>query len=730
MDTITQNHVPTQIIACDAGGTMTDVIVVDREGNFSIGKAATTPANQSEGYIESLEDAFDYWGIDLAEQGEKVLSGVDACVYAGTAMLNALLTETGRTIGVITQRGEEDIFLHQRTSQSWIGMNYADVLHHVAHNRPSPLVKRHLVKGVTGRIDYLGREAIPLYEHEVRQAVTELLADGAEAIAICLMYSYLNPSHEDRVAEIAQEIMRESGREVTLHISHKLAPIQREQGRLNTVTLHAYAVEPSRDQYHEIERQLQLRGFPHPLQVVLGHGGVANIRYPRLHESAFSGPIGGLLGARYLAQTLGVENWVCADMGGTSFDVGLIMNGEPLRQREVDITRRIFNLPTLVMDTIATGMGMFVTVDPITKRITLGPESAGSDPGPVSYGLGNEIPTVMDCALITGLLNPDNYLGGKVKLDTDRALQALQVQCADPLGVEAYYIAEGVLQLAANQMREHIRTTLNIRGFSPTDYNMLSYGGAGPLLMALYSEGMPFKGVATVPWAAGFSAFGAAAADLTHRYQKSTNVMIPAGASDDLKGYMAQTMNAIWDELEEEAIGDFRAEGLDPDRATLQPLAYIRYGSQMEDLEISSPFSRIQGPADLDALLAVFEEHYERIYAGVAKHERAGFQIAEVGLEAVITKVKPKLSHRPLESAGGAKEAIKGQRDVYYQGRWQNATLYDMDTIRPGNELSGIAVIEAPSTTFFVPPGFRVRMDEWSEIWLERCAEQTESTGG
>ncbi len=701
-----------QIIACDAGGTMTDVIVVDRGGSFAIGKAATTPDDQAIGFAESLDDA-----LGVRDPAHIVpLAGVEACVYSGTSMLNALLTGTGRRVGVITQRGEEDIFLHQRSRQTWAGYGFADVLHHVAHHRPRPLVPRRLVKGVTGRIDMFGAEAIPLYEDEVRNAVAELLADGVDAIAICLMYSYLNPAHEQRVGELAAETVTPP---VTIHLSHELAPIIREQGRLNTVVLHAAAAEPCRSQLLSIERTLREREYQHPLQVLLSHGGVADIRYQRLHESTFSGPIGGLLGARYLSAATGVDNWVCADMGGTSFDVGLIMNGEPMLDREVTITRRLFNLPTLVMDTVGAGMGMYVGVDPLTDRITLGPGSAGADPGPVCYDRGNETPTVMDCALVTGLLNPHNYLGGRIELNTERALEALREQCADRLGTDVHYLAEGVLELVASSMREHIRTVLGTRGFSAADYNLLAYGGAGPLLMAGYASGLPFRAVATLPWAAGFSAFGAAAVDLTHRYQKSTGIIVPDGADDDWKAGMGHMVNAGWEELEQRAQADLASEGLAWEDADIQPIAYVRYGGQMEDLEVPSPVRRVSSAADMDALIAAFENLYERIYAGVAKHPQAGYHILELGLAVAIPKVKPKLTQRPLQGPAPPPEALLGEREIYHGGCWRTASLYDMDSLQPGNEVTGVAVVEAPATTLFVPPDHTVRMDEWSLLWLE-----------
>jgi acetone carboxylase beta subunit len=708
-----------QIIASDAGGTMTDMIVVDSDGNFTIGKASTTPQDQSLGFWESLADAFDYRGIDFRRRAGDILPGVEAIVYLGTSMLNVLLTETGKKVGVITQRGDEDVFLHERSCQTWAGYPYQDILHHVTHRHNRPLVPRRLVKGVEGRIDMFTMEAIPLYEDDVRKSVEELLDDGAEAIAVCLWYSYMNPAHELRVAEIAEEVMKKRGLKVPVYLSHQLAPIMREQGRLNTVVLHAYAAEPGREQLFKIERKLQDNGYQYPLQIVLSHGGVTNIRYPRLHEACFSGPIGGLLGVRYLAQELGINNWVCSDMGGTSFDVGLIMGGEPLMQREVVITRRIFNIPTLVMDSIGAGTGMYVTVDPITRRITIGPESAGAEPGPVCYDMGNDVPTVMDCCLIIGILNPDNYLGGKLKLNKELALKAIKEKCADVLGVDPYYLAEGVYRLINSSMREHIRAVLYARGFSPADYCLLSYGGAGPMHVAGYTEGLPFKGVATLPWAAAFSSFGCAAVDISHRYQKSTGVIIPYGADDSWKLMMGQMMlNTGWDELERLAAADFAAEGLPWEQARVQQIAYVRYGGQMEDLEVPSPVSRINSPQDMDKLIAVFEDLYERVYAGVAKYQRAGYQIMELGLTATIPKVKPRLVKRPLEGKNPSQKAVKGKRKVYIDGKWHRATIYDMDQIRPGNEIKGIAVVEAPATTFFIPPGRRARMDEWSLLWL------------
>ncbi len=708
-----------QIIASDAGGTMTDMIIVDADGNFSVGKASTTPSDQSVGAWESLCDAFEYWGIDFDQKAREILPSVEATVYSGTAMMNALLTATGRRVGVITQRGEEDIFLHERSKQTWAGYAYQDLLHHVTHRHTPPLVPRKLVKGVTGRIDMFTMEAIPLYEHEAVKAVEELLDEGVDAIAVCLYYSYLNPAHELKVAEIAGEVMKARGVQVPVYLSHQLCPIQREQGRMNTVVLHSYVAEPGREQLFGIERKLQGSGYKYPLQIVLAHGGLTNIRYPRIYEACFSGPIGGLLGARYLGKKMGVGNWVCSDMGGTSFDVGLIMAGEAVMLREVVINRRIYNIPTLLMDTIGAGTGMYLTIDPITNRIKIGPESAGADPGPVCYEKGNEVPTVMDCDLIMGILNPDNYLGGKMKLNKEKAFKAIKEKCADVLGIDPYRLADGVHKLINSSMKEHIRAVLYARGFTPADYHLLCYGGAGPMHVAGYTEGMPFKGVVTMPWAAAFSSFGCAAVDISHRYQKSTQVYIPAGADDAWKLMMGQMMlNSGWEELEKLAKADFAAEGLPWEKAKVQQNAYVRYGTQLDDIEVPSPVTRISTAADMDKLIVLFEKMYEKVYAGVAKHPQAGYQVMELGLTATIPKVKPKLVKRPLEGKKPPAEAVKGERPVYFDGQWWKAGIFDMDKLRPGNEIGGIAVIEAPATTFFIPPGRKATMDEWTLLWL------------
>jgi acetone carboxylase, beta subunit len=707
------------IFASDAGGTMTDLFIVDEEGNFSVGKAATTPHDESLGFWESLADAFKQWDIDLDERSQEILPNSQAAIYAGTTMLNVLLTGRGRRIGVITPKGFEDPTVWNIGTQGWIGFSFADTMHVVTHRFPPSLVERKLIKGVTERIDMHGEVVVPLYEHEVETAVRELLAKEVEAIAICLIYSYLNPVHERAVEEIARKVMAEVGVEVPLYSSYDVVPIMREAHRLNGTILQAYAADPVRSQLHMIEDRIQQNGYGNPLQTVTSFGGLVNIRYPRLVETAVSGPIGGMLGAKYLADVLGIENVVGTDLGGTSFDIGIIKGGVLPVKRESWLAQRLMNVPSISLDSVGAGAGQFVTMDPLRNRIEIGPDSAGSDPGPVCYDRGNEIPTVMDCNLILGVLNPDNYLGGKLTLNTEKARKNFTEQIADPLGISPEDAAEAVLKMLNIRARDFLTTNLKAGGFAPNDFYVLGYGGAGPMHLAGYTEGLDFKGVLTVPFAAGFSSFGCATLDYNHHYQRSTVLSLAPRASDEEKLALGKELNAIWEELTEQALSEMAAEGIAKEDITLQPTAFVRYGGQLDDLEVRLRSERASTPEDIDNLIDDFEEVYERVYTAIAKNADAGYQILEVGLISQSPTVKPQIKKYQLSSPKPEADTIKETRQVYFGGRWWDTTVYDMDLLKPGNRVSGPAIIEATNTTYVIPPDRETHLDEHAIWWLE-----------
>ncbi len=295
----------------------------------------------------------------------------------------------------------------------------------------------------------------------------------------------------------------------------------REFSRLNSTLIEAYAAAPVREQLHRVEDAARERGFRKPLQTLLSYGGLANIRYPRLHETLVSGSVGSVLGAQYIARTIGLENVIVSDLGGTSFDMGATTGGVAPIEHEPTLARFRLNLPTVKLESIGAGAGTIIKVDPVTKKIFLGPESAGSHPGPVAFARGGTRATICDCDTVLDYLNPDNFLGGKVKLDVERARETVEAQIAVEVGLGVEDAAEGVVELLNTQVREALRRLVGAKGLDVADYHLMSYGGAGPLHLAGYSQGLGFKGVLTFPFAAAFSAFGCTTADYLHRYTES-----------------------------------------------------------------------------------------------------------------------------------------------------------------------------------------------------------------
>jgi N-methylhydantoinase A/oxoprolinase/acetone carboxylase beta subunit len=707
------------LLACDAGGTMTDVIIVDDEGKFVIGKAPTTPHDESVGYMESFGEALTYWGLDLGKDGRDVCQQSETAIYTGTSMLNALINMSGVRTGFITNRGFEDMVIQGRGSQTFIGCDWSEIVHMQYRKHRQPLVKRRDCKGVTERVDLFGQVVIPLYEHDVRQAARELLEDGVESIAIVLLYSFANPIHERRAGEIVREVMREVGREVPVLLSCDVAPVQREVSRANATVIQAYAAEPARKQLMGVEEKLASAGYDRSLKTVLCYGGVTNIRYPRLFETMMSGPVGGIMGASYLGREIGEENIVCSDMGGTSFDAGAITAGMLPINREPPFMQMWVNVPMLDIQSIGAGTGTYIRLDPDTQRLKLGPDSAGGTPGPVFQDSGNETPTIGDCDLILGIINPDYYLGGRVKVYKEKALAAFEEQIARPLGLDVHTAAEQCMNLINVVMREHLVRSLML-GYDIRDYVLLGYGGAGPMHLAGYAADDPWKGVATVPYAAAFSAWGGACMDYAHRRHRSISAMVAFGADDGAKLQAASQINGAWDELSTQLVEELVADGFKREDITLRPSAYVRYYGQLYDIEVESPTERLRSAGDVDKLMAQFEEDFTRMYTLVAKPPYPSFLINEVAVIAQVTTLKPTIVKSDLEGKAPRKSAVKGKRPLYQKGRWVDASLYEMSELRPGNEVSGLAVIEAPSTTLFIPENWRARFDETETIWLER----------
>ena len=705
-----------RVLAIDAGGTMTDTFIVDQLGSFVVGKAQTTPEDESVGFMRSSEDALGYWETTPSNAFPSIVSGI----YSGTAMLNRLLERKGRKVGCIVSGGLEDYFRLERAIQTYLGYPYSDRLHVATHYHNEPLVPRSLMFGVRGRMDLFGDEAIPLYEDEVAAAAIRLIDAQVDSIVVCLLYSWRNPAHEMRVKEIVQSVCEArglNGSGPSLFLSSELYPLRRDFPRLNSTLVEAYAAEPSREQLQKVRAITRDAGAAFDLRIMAAHGGTISVEARELARSLISGPIGGVVGSKHLAEELGLQNVVCTDIGGTSFDVALITGGEYAIKPTPEFGRMILNLPMIQVDSIGAGTGSFVRVNPNSNRPELGPDSAGSKIGVCWPEGGLETPSVSDLNLVLGRLNPDYFLGGEIKLDTERARAAIAEQIAKPLGLSVEHAAAGILELFDETLQYEAAGRVLGKGYSPVDYALFCYGGGGPLHVAGYTSKTSYRDVLVPAWAAGFSAFGCACADLEYRSDLTIDLPIPPGAGPDAIAMAVGGIQQAWDMLQAAVAAEYAKSGTPADDVKYRRFVRMQYYGQLNDIEVYAPAQQLTGPDDVRALIDAFEDEYGKIYARSAKSPELGYLVTHAVVTGAVEVEKPALPNE--EPVGEEPPSPKGSRDVYWRAAFEPTPIYEQSDLRAGNVIRGPAIVESPADTLAVPPGRRARLDRHRIFHLE-----------
>lgn len=720
MSTEDNTHDP-RLLALDTGGTMTDSFIVDEDANYTVGKAQTTPDDESIGVQRSFDNGLGYWGTSFEESA----GSLEGVVYSGTAMLNRLLEREGEgNIGVITTRGFEDHHRMGRGMQNWADLSYSGRLHAREHIHPDPIVPREQIKGVRERVNMQGVPVISLYENEVREAVHDLLDRGVRVIAVCLIYSYANDSHEQRIKEIAEEVKEERGVDTPVWLSSEQNPVRGETPRLNTLLLEAYAVEPSREQLYSVEDKLQEEGLDAPFRVLTSSGGTIAPDHDWLAETMLSGPIGGVFGAEFLADELGIDNLVCSDVGGTSFDVALITEGHYPTRWDQTLAQFLTNIPMTALDSIGSGTGSYLRVDRASRRIEVGPQSAGYRVGVANADDDVQTPTVTDCTALLGYINPDFFLGGDIPIDLEAAEDAIEEQISDPLDEDPIETARGVLDIVEQDMANELRSMVLGLGYSPENYHLTSYGGGGPLHAAGYSQPLNFKDVLIPDWASAFSAFGCASADAAYRYDQSVDAILQPDFSnaDDI----AEVLTNVFHEVREQAAQAFDRDGIDPESMEFQPAIRAQYTGMLDDLEVDATDiwdGQFDGD-DIEQLMERFEDEFGRVFQRAARSPENGYQITVAIGEGVAPSPKPELPDEdPVEANTPPEAASKGERDIYWEGEWHEASIWDMDHVQAGNVIEGPAVAEAPATTMLVPPGFNAPLDRNRIYHLQQTNE-------
>lgn len=700
------------ILALDAGGTMTDAILVKPDGTFTVGKSISRREDEPRSYRESTADAANNLGLT----SEDVHKACAADIYCGTGMLNTILTGDGRKVGLMVTRGFEDITVMEG-GLTYLGQSQAEALHQQLHKHTRPLVAPKDVYGISERLGggcYQGNIHLPaghslisVKKEQVVKATNAMLDKGIEVIGILFLYSFVDPIHEHEAKAIAEAVVKERGLDVPVVCSADVAPVAKENNRLKSLLFQCFAAEQVRGSLMSVETEAKASGFKGRLLTLLSYGGAVNMEYPRLYETMISGPIGGLIGAQFIAEQMGIDNLVTADMGGTSFDVGLLVDKRIGITKSADIAGHRLALPMVELDSVGSGAGSHVWVDEY-KRLHVGPESAGAK---VGICFKYDKLTVTDINVALGYVDPEYFLGGQVTLDKERALKALEEGVAKPLGLDVYEAGAGVLDIVNTEMNDLLRTMVASKGYDTHDFTLLYYGGAGPVHMYGFAEDIEFADVITLPWAAGFSAFGAACAEYMHRYDRGSRLLIPNGMSQADLTDAAKQIATVWRELEQEARDEMALEEVDTSQLKFRYGISARYIGQLESFDTQLPDGEMNGPEDIQKMIDAFEKMYTKVYPDGARFPDAGYSLTTVNLEAVAPKPQPILKEYETSGKTPPDAAYVEQRDVYHKNKWTPFNIYEMAELLPGNDVVGPAIIRDPMTTVVIPPNHTMSLD-------------------
>lgn len=708
----------------DTGGTFTDAVIIDRGGSLFKGKALTTPQDLSISYFNALEVASQIMGKTLDEVfKDTLLAG-----FGTTAGTNQILTRKGAPkIGFITTKGFEDIIYVQRGIGRVIGLDPFQQMWFAGCDKPEPLVPRKLIKGVTERVDSRGKVIFALYEKEAKEAIEELLSEGVEGIAVGFLWSFLNNKHE----KIVGDLILKNRPNMPISLSCDIAPVMREYARFNSAIMNLYVGKAVREICQVISERLEARGYEKPLMIMQASGGVSRHEVVTPLHTLQSGPVGGLVGVNFWKWKYGFDHAAGSDVGGTSFDICLSPQKGPNQLDEPIVSRLILSCPMLETVSIGAGGGTIAKMDPMVERMVLGPESAGAVPGPVCYDRGGTEPTVTDADVILNRIDPDYFLGGKVRLNKEKAIEVMKERIADPMGVDVVEAAYGICKMIDMRMRDALRTEMRIKGYDPGDFALFVYGGAGALHCIGYSQDMNFKEIIIPPYASVFSAFGASTADVVHRYERTISLIFPPlpydlgtqrikiSSLDEVPAELIKKYNNNWEALINALIKDMADEGFEREQIQMKFYIHARYGRQLYEIEVPTTMSRIEKVEDLRQVTKDFEDLYEAMYSTVTMVPGNGWEIMKIALMGnCVSPAKPEIRGWKYVGAD-ASSALKGKRKVYFEGGFVESSIYSMEALQNGNIIKGPAIIEGVDTNVVIPPNYRVEVDKYLNMFLK-----------
>jgi len=692
-------------IGIDIGGTFTDVALIGNSGTVHMSKAPTTPADPTDGVMDALTRAADGIGEPLSN----LMEDAQRITHGSTIATNALLTRVGARVGLITTRGFEDTPYVMRAIGRVDGLSENEIRHVMYLSKPSPLVERSLIRGVPERTDVEGNVVIPLSAQAVKDAVDDLVqTEKVDALAVCLLNAWVNPAHEQQILDYVE---RTYGARIYSSYSHQLARIAGEYARMNTVLADCFVGPKVRQYLVHLEQQLRQAGFGGIFLLMQGNGGLASPEQCSPVATLQSGPAGGMLAASQMAKLLGHQQVLTADMGGTSFDVGLYSKGYWRYASEPVFDRFRILQPIIEIESIGAGGGTIAHADPQLGRLIVGPSSAGADPGPACYGLGGSMPTVTDANVVLGILDPNYFLGGSHPLDPDKAASALQ-EVAKDLALESLEVAAGIHQIINGKMADLIRRQVIRSGFLPEDFVLYAFGGAAAIHAVGFARALGIQTIVVFPTSPVFSAFGIAMADVVHTKMMTCQYSLPTDP---------QSINSVLEMLERNLMEVMERENFATSQVSMRRYLTLRFRRQMVGIELEIPWARF-GLEEMDKILTMFADRYQALYGMGAGNADAGTELGAIRVDAIGPVPKASLKSQP--QATDQPPVPKGKRRVYLQDSWHEAAVYVWDEVLPGQEISPVSIVESPFTTVLVPPGANGQFDRYGNLVLRISSDR------
>ncbi|MFN8217049.1 MAG: hydantoinase B/oxoprolinase family protein [Solirubrobacterales bacterium] len=690
-------------IGVDVGGTFTDCVCLTPDGAPATAKVPTTPADPSDGVMAGVHALAANLGLDPAG----LLAETDRFVHGTTVGTNALVERRGTPTAILTSRGHEDTFIVGKVYQKRLGVSEREMVHmsRLEFANP-PLVSRENIWGVSERVDYKGSVVCELDEEAVRAAGEEMVAKGLRSVAVTFLWSFMNPAPERR----AVEILREVDPDIFVVCSSDIAPVLGEYERMTTTVLSAYLGPPLATYLTNLEDRLSDVGYKYPLLIMLSSGGLAPVADARRNPVSVldSGPVGGALGAVFLGDLTDRDKLICTDVGGTTFDVGIIDNGRPLMESTPVVDKYQFRSAKVALTSIGSGGGSVAWVDE-TGVLKVGPRSAGADPGPACYGRGGTEPTVTDADVVLGYLAPDNFLGGGMELDVAAAEKAID-SVAAPLGLTRLQAADGIRRILDSQMADLVRRTTIDRGYDPRDFTLLAYGGMGPTHAARYAADLDVAEVVVPADATAFSALGMLAAPLLRVFETSVPILSPLGEDE------AKRVSGIFAGLEEKARSEFAEADVDAADLVLRRSIQVRFQMQVHELDVEVP-ARDLTVEDFSQLEADFIDAYTARYGEGSAYAEAGLELVAFRLEAQVPQDRLELK----ASTSVEQPEAYGTRSCWFPetGEFVDTPVFRADVLPTGAKFDGPAILERMGDTVVLPPGSTSTVDGFGNLHLE-----------